>query len=259
VREYTDTPPPPDTRMPSVSAFWFKEPVTTSTTAGMHRLVWDLRYPTPPPLAVDADGVDADQVSYGIIATAKVGETPKQQPVGPLVLPGTYEVRLTAGGGTLTRQLAVTNDPRSEATADDLVVQHRYERGLATGITTSRTAIDAIRRMRAEARAAASGRSGLDQAVAAFDRAGAAATRALAGNSGMARQLAKLLYADLRPTESTIAAVNVLCERADDSLNRYRAFIENDLAALNAALAGAGVGAIPEPPAPPATACGLGR
>jgi len=82
---------------------------------------------------------------------------------------------------------------------------------------------------------------------------------ALAGNRGLSSRLAKLEFADLRPTESTIAAVNVLCTRADDSLDRYREFLQEDLAALNTALGGAGVGAIPAPDAPPATACGLGR
>jgi len=257
VREYTDTAPPPDTRMPSVSAFFFKEPVITSTTAGMHRLVWDMRYPTPPTLAVDADGVEADTISYGIIATAKKGETPKQQPVGSLGLPGTYEGQFTAGGQTLTRPLTITNDPRSEATAADLEQQLRYERGLATGIDTSRGAIDALRQLRASAHAAASGKPALDEAVAAFDRAGAAVTTALAGNRGLASQLAKLEFADLKPTESTIAAVTRLCTRADGTLDRYREFLRQDLAALNAALDGAGVSAIAAPPAPPASACGL--
>jgi hypothetical protein len=259
VREYTDTPPPPDTRMPSVSEYWFKKPVTTSTTAGMHRVVWDLRYPTPPSLAVDADGVDAETVSYGIIAAAIIGESPKQQPVGSLVLPGTYEVRLSAGGQTLTRQLKITNDPRSEATAADLALQLRYERALAMGIDTSRAAIDAVRQLRASAHAAANGRPALDQAVAAFDRAGAAVTTALAGNRGLAGQLADLQFADLRPTESTIAAVTVLCTRADGSLDRYRELLEQDLTALNATLSAAGASTIPAPPAPPATACGLGH
>jgi hypothetical protein len=245
--------------MPNVPDYWFKKPVTTSTTAGMHRLVWDLRYPTPPSLNVGADGVEADTISYGIIAAAVIGETPKQQPVGSLVLPGTYEVRLTAGSRTLTRQLTVTNDPRSEATAADLALQLKYERGLAAGIETSRAAIDAVRQLRTNVREIASGEPSLDQAVAAFDRAGAAVTTALAGNRSLAGRLADLQFADLKPTESTIAAVTAACTRADGALDRYREFIQKDLAALNTALNGAGVGAIPAPPAPPMTACGLGR
>ncbi len=190
VREYTSMAPPPDTRMPNAPDYWFKKPVTTSTTAGMHRLVWDLRYPTPPSLDVDADGVEADTVSFGIIAAAVIGESPKQQPVGSLVLPETYEVRLTAGSRTVTRQLTVTNDPRSEATAADLALQLRYERGLATGIDTSRAAIDAVRQLRANAREIASGEPSLDQALTTFERAGAEVITALAGNRNLAGRLA---------------------------------------------------------------------
>ncbi|MGD8328230.1 MAG: hypothetical protein PVJ49_02260 [Acidobacteriota bacterium] len=259
VRAYSSTPPPPDTRMPNVPEYWFKQPVTTSTAAGMHRLVWDLRYPTPPSLDVDADGVPSDTVSFGIIAKAVIGESPKQQPVGPLVLPGTYEVRLSAAGQTVTRRLTITNDPRSAATAQDLSVQLGYERGLAAGIATSRAAIDAVRQLRAAAHAAADGTPALASALAEFDRAGATVTNALAGNRGLSGQLADLQFADLRPTESTIARVNALCARADGTLDRYRAFLQSDLAALNTALTGAGGDAIPAPPAPPMPACEVAR
>ena len=52
-------------------------------------VVWDLRSPTPPALDFSADGTEADTVSFGIIAPAIKGRSPKQQAVGPLVLPGT--------------------------------------------------------------------------------------------------------------------------------------------------------------------------
>jgi len=259
VREYTSVAPPPDTRMPNVPAYWFKAPATTSTAAGMHRLVWDLRYPTPPPLDFSADGSEADTVSFGIIAAAIKGQSPKQQPVGPLVLPGTYEVRLTVGGQTVTRQVTVTNDPRSEATAADLATEHRYERGLAAGLATSRAAIDATRQLRAAARAAAGGQPALEPAVAAFDRASGEVIAALAGNRGLASQLADLEFADLEPTESTVAAITAVCARADGALGRYREFLQKDLAALNAAFATAGMRAIPAPAAVPATACSAGE
>ncbi len=245
VREYTSVQPAPDTRMPNVPEYWFRTPVTTATTAGMHRLVWDLRYPTPPSLDVGAGGAEADTVSFGIIAAAIIGESPKQQPVGSLVLPGTYEVRLTAGGQTLTRRLTVTNDPRSEATAADLELQLGYERGLAVAIDASRAAMDAVRSLRTSARAVANGEPAVDEAVAAFDRAGVAAIIALAGNRDLAGRLADLQFADLKPTESTIAAVSAACARADDALNPYRELLQRDLAALNTALERAGVSPIP--------------
>jgi hypothetical protein len=259
VREYTSVAPPPDTRMPNVPEYWFKKPVTTSTATGMHRLVWDLRYPTPPSLDVDDEGEEADTISYGIIATAVIGETPKQQPVGSLVVPGTYEVRLAAGGQTVTRQLSVTNDPRSEATAEDLALQLKYERALATGIETSRAAIDTARQLRVNVREIASGKPSLEQAVATFDRAGAEVITAFASNRRLARLLGSLQFADLKPTKSTIAAVTAACTQVDSALGRFRELLRKDLTVLNGELDRVGIGAIQTPTAPPATACGLVR
>ena len=255
VRTYTSTAPAADTRMPNVPAYWFKTPATTSTKAGMHRLVWDLRYPTPPALDFGADGSEANTVSFGIIAPAIIGETSKQQPIGSLVLPGTYEVRLSAGGQTLTRKLTVTNDPRSEATAADLAALVLQERRLSVGLDVSRAAIDAVRMLQRSARDIASGQPTVGNAATTFDRAALATVAALAGNRGLAGQLSDLQFADLKPTMSTVAAVNLLCTKADDALTRYRDFVAKDLATLNAVLTGAGAKALPAPAAIPASAC----
>ncbi len=257
VREYTSEPPAPDTRMPSVSANWFKAPVTTSTTSGMHRLVWDLRYPTPPSLDFRTDGSEADTISYGIIAAAVIGETSKQQPVGSLVLPGAYEVSLTAADRTVMRTLTITNDPRSPASPADLEAQFRYEQGLTRGIENSRVAIDAISSLRQSVQRAADERDELRGAADTFERAALAAIGSLAANRGLAGQLADLEFADLKPTATTVASVTRLCARADAALDQYRQFIARDLAALNAALAANRQPAIPAPAATPASACGL--
>jgi photosystem II stability/assembly factor-like uncharacterized protein len=57
--------------------------------AGMQRIIWDLRYPGP-----------------------WAPNTPEGGPGGPLVPPGKYTIRLTAGGQTTTRTLEVKSDPR---------------------------------------------------------------------------------------------------------------------------------------------------
>lgn len=260
VREYSDVAPPPDTRLPSVSANWFKPPVTTSTAAGMHRLVWDLRYPTPPSLDFRADGTEADTVSFGIIATAVIGESPKQQPVGPLVLPGRYQVTLTAGGQTLSRSLTVTNDPRSAATSADLAEQFRYEHGLATTIATSRQAIDAVRALRESVQRATAGRDALTASASTFDAAALAVIGSLAGNRALSGQLADLGFADLRPTASTVASITRLCARADDALDRYRQFLESDLATMNRTLGREGLPRVAAPEPIAASGCAaIGR
>ena len=73
-----------------------KEKPPLPTEAGLHRVVWDLRY----------EGAE-------VIKKAKLdGGEPK---VGPLANPGTYTLRLTANGKTETTKMEVRLDPREAA------------------------------------------------------------------------------------------------------------------------------------------------
>ncbi|HEU4990312.1 MAG TPA: glycosyl hydrolase [Gemmatimonadaceae bacterium] len=71
---------------------------------GMHRAVWDLR----------TTGLDAPHGVNFFGSTA-----------GHLVAPGTYTVRLSAGGKTVTAPLTVRQDPRDHLTADEIAEQQR--------------------------------------------------------------------------------------------------------------------------------------
>ena len=65
----------------------------------MHRWVWDLRYPSP----------TSSTHEYPIAAVPH--DTPRY-PVGPLVVPGKYTVRLTADGRSYGAPLTIKMDPR---------------------------------------------------------------------------------------------------------------------------------------------------
>ena len=73
-------------------------------TPGLHRYVWDMRYP-------DAHGLEG--------GTFLAGGNLR----GPLAVPGTYQVRLKAGGETLTQPLRIVADPRSQAGVAELQEQ----------------------------------------------------------------------------------------------------------------------------------------
>jgi photosystem II stability/assembly factor-like uncharacterized protein len=68
--------------------------------AGLNRFAWDLRYEPPVkiPKAIYDEG----------------------KPAGPLVLPGAYQVRLTAGGKSYTAPFEVQLDPRVKTSSEDL-------------------------------------------------------------------------------------------------------------------------------------------
>ena len=80
-----DKPIEPDKNV-AFPTFWFVPPSKLDTTAGEHRLVWDLRYPDPPSLHKNYDG----SAVYGV-----GGNSP---PRGPLVLP---EIPADAGAAVL--------------------------------------------------------------------------------------------------------------------------------------------------------------
>jgi photosystem II stability/assembly factor-like uncharacterized protein len=71
--------------------------------AGLNRFIWDMRYP--------------DAVRFpGLIMWA--GNT-----IGPRVVPGTYQVKLTVDGKTMTQSFEVKKDPRLETTQADFAKQ----------------------------------------------------------------------------------------------------------------------------------------
>jgi photosystem II stability/assembly factor-like uncharacterized protein len=79
-----------------------KPPKTLPAKAGMNRFVWDLHYNQ----ASSVPGLYVWDWKAGI--------------QGPLALPGTYQVKLTAEGKTLTAPLEVNMDPRVKTTKADL-------------------------------------------------------------------------------------------------------------------------------------------
>jgi photosystem II stability/assembly factor-like uncharacterized protein len=104
-----DAPEPPIEPL-VVPAYWVRPPRVLSTASGMHRFMWDLRLPPPPVLAPE----------YPISAIR--GDTPKE-PLGPLIPPGAYAVKLTVDGAVLSRTLTVKMDPRVAISAADLAAQ----------------------------------------------------------------------------------------------------------------------------------------
>ena len=100
VRRYSsdDQPDPIDPSL-NVPTYWIRPPEILSTSAGLHRFVWDLCYPPP-------EGVDHE---YPI--SAIVHDTPRY-PLGALALPGEYSVKLTVNGTSYSQPLTVKMDPR---------------------------------------------------------------------------------------------------------------------------------------------------
>jgi photosystem II stability/assembly factor-like uncharacterized protein len=261
VREYTSAAAAPDSSMPNVPMYWFRpaDAERLPVTAGAHRVVWDLRYPTPPPLDYGSDGDPATSVSYGIIATAVVGQSPRRQPVGPLVVPGTYQVQLTVNGQSATRPIVVVPDPRVQVSAADFDASLRWQLSLTAGIRASHDAIESLRALRQAARdrvAAARATPDLTAALAAFDQAVVSAITGLSGSRTLASHLAALEFADMAPNDNTAAVLESSCAKTSAALVRYHQAIDEALPALNTALTMSAAATIPKPTGDIGSGCG---
>jgi hypothetical protein len=126
VRSYASTDPPDVTPAELgkqlIPSYWVRPHQALGTTAGGHRWVWDLRGDRP--LAA----------SYQYPISAVPHDTPRT-PQGPLVLPGSYTVKLTVHGKTLTAPLEVKLDPRIKLTSSQLAQQHQLSQHLAELVT----------------------------------------------------------------------------------------------------------------------------
>ncbi|HKO12846.1 MAG TPA: hypothetical protein VJV22_12805 [Acidobacteriaceae bacterium] len=104
-------PTPDQLRTNLIPPYWPKRLGPLPTSAGVHRWVWDLRMSRP----------TSPHYEYPISAVP--GRTPLV-PQGPLVLPGTYTVRLTVDGRTASQPLTVKLDPRIRTSPADLETLH---------------------------------------------------------------------------------------------------------------------------------------
>ncbi len=114
----------------NVPEYWFYPPASLPTTAGINRFVWDLRYPHPTALPFGFFGERLDYTEYTLPDHAVPGETPRFQPTGPFVSPGTYTLVLTVAGKSYRQQLRVDPDPRVHISAADYAAQFELSRKL---------------------------------------------------------------------------------------------------------------------------------
>ena len=124
VRRFSDKAEPRDPRPKNVPEWWFEPPIALTATRGLNRFVWNLQWPHPDALTFGFRGNPLDYIEYTLPDHAVVGNTPVNQPPGPFVMPGTYEVVLTVDGKTFRQALVVTMDPRVKTSASDLQAQH---------------------------------------------------------------------------------------------------------------------------------------
>jgi hypothetical protein len=226
-----------------IPAYWVRPNQALGTGAGGHRWVWDLRGERPLALRYD----------YPISAVPY--DTPRA-PQGPLVPPGSYTVKLTAGGKTLTAPLEVKLDPRIKLAPAAIAQQHQRAVQLSELLTRSTQLV-----RQARSSAAQLGKLNASDPLKAQITAAAAkvtlvlsgprnATGAererlstLMGVNGKLATLYRLVDVDAAPTAVQITEL-ARAERELAQLTTSWNAVKAELATLSTALTGAGLSAI---------------
>ena len=249
VRSFSSSDPPdqsPDEIAKQlIPSYWVRPHRTPETTAGGHRWVWDLRgeRPLAPSYEFAINAVPHDSV---------------RSPLGPMVLPGTYTVKLTASGKTLTAPVEVRLDPRIKLPAAAVAQQHQLSERLA-GLVTRSSKIVLAAQSTADQIAKLTGKpeplAGQITAAAAKvtlllsgpktqPGPGRERPATLGGVNGKLVQLYKLTDVDAAPTPVQVSETTKAERELGQLSAAWDAVRNGELAALNAALTAAGLTAI---------------
>lgn len=104
-----------------------KEP-SVPKEVGLNRFIWNMRYPDP-------RKVEGYVASEGVLS-------------GPVVAPGTYQVRLTVGDSALVKTFEVRQDPRVRASREDLEAQFSLHLKISDKLSETHDAINTLRNVR---------------------------------------------------------------------------------------------------------------
>ncbi len=251
---------------PYVAAYWLAQPVALSKAAGMHRFVWDLRYTSPAAIH--------EQSPYNYPISAIVGATPAE-PQGPLVVPGKYEARLSAGGQTYSQWFDVKMDPRVKYRRNELESQRDLELKMSAALEVNHAAYEQVKDLRSRLADVekGAGDEAVKKAAAELDakatglEGGAPSdfTEARKGvsfkaiNEALTAQLGLADLADFGPTAQMESAYEAVCGQLGTALKQWKAMQASELAGLNSQLASHSMPGLPAPPALPAgaEACAL--
>jgi len=250
VRAFTSNTPQASTLLANVPEYWFAPPTMLTKNRGLNRVAWNLRYPNPKILPFGYFGGLLDFVEYTLADHAIPGRTPRDQPEGPLALPGTYTVELSADGKTDRKTLVLERDPRTRASDADLEAQFALATRITDALLVTYDSYASLRALRAgvadriKALTDAGVAADVTDAVKAFDKKVDAVQNGTAAapgvglvNRDLARYYEMLTSGDARPAERLRAAVAETCRGLTSALASWRNLTASDLPAVNALLA----------------------
>jgi photosystem II stability/assembly factor-like uncharacterized protein len=243
VRRYSSAPmAKEEEETPFIAEYWIAHLQPLSKEAGMHRFVWNLRYPDPPAVHV--------QSPYNYPIAAIVGATPLP-PQGPLVLPGKYEVRLDVGDKILRQPLEVKMDPRVVAMRSELQSSLELQLNISGLLARNYTGLQQVKSLRgrlnelmkrpkedpvAVAAKAVDGKVAALVAEATPNLGTPKTASFMTVNDSLIALMALVDGADAAPSEASFVAYRRICKAVNETMSEWQGIKTKETAPLNALL-----------------------
>jgi photosystem II stability/assembly factor-like uncharacterized protein len=230
----------------NVPDYWLAPAPLLPRNAGLHRFVWDLRYPDPEQLLYTYYGVHVDYFEYTLADHAIPHNTPWHEPQGPMVVPGQYEVRLTVNGVTYRQPLTVKLDPRLNVSTEDLQRQLDLSQKLAASMSATYQGYNQVAKLRTDLAAVLKQAEKSPEVLTAAETLDVKA-RGLTDAAGpppglgpINRDLTRLLIAvdqsDTAPGSELIETFAGMCQDVRAAVGRWNELRIADIPQLNALL-----------------------
>ena len=232
-----------------------------SKEVGLNRFVWDLRYEPPQVLDFSYSGGPLDHSEHTTFDHVLPADTAHEQLLGPLAVPGQYELFFIGNGMVMKQPLTITLDPRVHVSQADLEAQllalKRIDSGLAASaqafqsITSLRAAIaDRLNTLRTaaanpQAKGSADALNELDKKAAAILEG----TVASAGLGPINRDLTRTSFViqsdDATPSQTAQATLEHSCGQLNKNLSAWRDLDSQAVPATSTIIAQSGLAALP--------------
>jgi photosystem II stability/assembly factor-like uncharacterized protein len=261
--------PAKETILPAnVPEYWFAPPAVLPTKAGLNRFVWDLRIPHPETLPYGFFGKLQEYTEYTLPVLSVPGETPRFQPPGPLVPPGTYDLVLTVEGRSYRQKLRVDPDPRVHIAPSDYAAQFDLSRRICELMNNSAAPFNAVTSLQTQLadrkksfnannpKELTAAMAEADKQVEALESGNEQAPGFGLLNRGLAHGLAMVQGGDIAPTDSVRNAFSVECESYVKDVAAAAKLANETLPALNKLLVAEKIAPVSfSAPAAPTAAC----
>jgi hypothetical protein len=246
--------------------------VTANGRPGLNRLAWDLRYEPSPAVALRTTPPDNphiwDEPRFKGRTTRPIVHWGIQGPqrTGAIAAPGTFTVRLTAGGTPVTRPFEIVRDPAIASSDADVqantALQIRIQKAIVeTADMVNR--LEIVRKQVEDQIKATAGKPALEKALKDFDKKALDVELRLLSRSDLHsddkwyveayKVYLNLVWffgdvglgasdvaggAEYKPTDAAVQIFDMLEKELADARTAFNALIGTDLPAFNKAMAG---------------------